>query len=279
MLISGHTRVAGIIGSPVKHSLSPALYNAAFEATGLDWVYVAFEVAPGRAVDALDAMRTLGLAALAVTMPHKADVAANVDELSPDAAALGAVNCVTVDDGRLVGHNTDGAGFVRGLRYDAGFDPVGCRAVVLGAGGAGKAVAMALGRAGAADVAVVNRTTSSAAVAAELAGAAGRVGSVADIERADLVVNSTSLGMSGMTGGYPAPPEACRAGCVAVDLIYNPLETAWLAALRSRGIAVFNGVSMLAFQAVEQFERYTGQRAPVDTMVGAVRRAMNDTHR
>src|SRR5262245_21568753 len=134
--ITGATRVAGVIGSPVRHSLSPAMHNAAFADAGLDWRFVAFDVADGEAGQALDGMRALGIDGLSVTMPHKQAVARAVDVLSPAARALDAVNCVArLDDGRLEGLNTDGAGFVASLR-DAGINPAGMAVAVLGAGGA-----------------------------------------------------------------------------------------------------------------------------------------------
>ncbi|MFM7062206.1 MAG: shikimate dehydrogenase family protein, partial [Actinomycetes bacterium] len=135
-MLTAATRVAAVIGDPVRHSRSPAIHNAAFAATGLDWVYVAFEVHAGAGADAVRAMEVLGIEGLSVTMPHKADVAGAVDELSDDAAALGAVNCVVRRDGRTVGHSTDGDGFLWGLQDDLALDPVGLRCVVLGAGGA-----------------------------------------------------------------------------------------------------------------------------------------------
>ncbi|MBA2496552.1 MAG: shikimate dehydrogenase, partial [Acidimicrobiia bacterium] len=154
MGVSGATRVAGVIGAPVRHSLSPALHNAAFAATGLDWVYVAFEVAGGDVGRALDGVRAFGLGGLSVTMPHKADAAALVDECSEDAVLLGAVNCVVpLDGGRLRGENTDGGGFVDSLA-EVGVDPRGMCCAVLGAGGAARAVIVALARAGAAEVRV-----------------------------------------------------------------------------------------------------------------------------
>jgi shikimate dehydrogenase len=136
MNLSGATRLAAVIGDPIRHSRSPAIFNAAFAAAGLDWAYLAFEVPAGGAAGALDAVRALGIEGLSVTMPHKSDVAELVDECSPQAERLGAVNCVVRRGDRLVGHNTDVAGFVASLRADAGFDPAGRRCVVLGAGGA-----------------------------------------------------------------------------------------------------------------------------------------------
>ena len=268
---TGATRLAAVIGAPVRHSLSPALHNAAFAATGLDWVYVALEVAPGRAAAALDAVRVLGIAGLSVTMPHKADVAAAVDECTPAAAALGAVNCVEVRDGRLVGHNTDGDGFVDSLRAEAGFDPAGRRAVVLGAGGAARAVVVALAAAGASEVVVVNRTEARAVEAARLAGAVGRAGDADAVAGADLVVNATSVGMTG-AGGVDLPCDVAllRPGQVVADLVYQPLDTQFLKAARSRGATAVNGVGMLLYQAARAFTIWTGVPAPVAAMRDAV---------
>jgi shikimate dehydrogenase len=274
--------VAAVIGSPVRHSLSPTILNAAFGVAGADWVYVALEVADGQGAGAVAAMRTLGLGGLSVTMPHKAAVHDAVDERTPVAAALGAVNCVFWQDDRLVGDNTDGAGFVDALRIDAGMEVGGRRCVVVGAGGAGRAVVRALGDGGAADIAVVNRTADAAVWAAELAGPAGRVGSMADVDAADLVVNATSLGMGGTkaAGGEPAPlpvdPDRLRPGQVVVDLIYHPSETPLLAAARRRGAVALNGVGMLVHQAGHAFRRWTGEAPPIDAMVAATRRALAD---
>ncbi len=170
------TRLAGVIGDPVRHSLSPAIHNAAFRATGLDWVYLAFEVPAGEAAAAVAAMRALGLEGLNVTMPHKAGVAQAVDRLSPVAAELGAVNTVVREGAALIGHNTDGDGLVASLRAEHGFEPASRRGLVLGAGGTARAVVRALGAAGAADVAVVARRGEQAATAAALAGGGGRGG-------------------------------------------------------------------------------------------------------
>lgn len=266
-MISGTTTVAAVIGSPVRHSLSPALHNAAFAASRADWVYTAFEVAPGRAGDALAAMRTLGLGGLSVTMPHKDDVADAVDELDPAAAALHSVNTVVrLADGRLRGHSTDGAGFVASLA-EAGADPMGRRVVVLGAGGAARAVVDALGRAGAAEVVVVNRNADRAATAAALAGPVGRVGSAADVADAELVVNATSVGMG--TLELPLDPGLLRAGQVVADLVYHPLETALLAAARSAGARVVDGLGMLVHQAALQQELWLGARPDTAVMRAA----------
>ena len=279
-MISGDTRVAAVVGNPVRHSLSPTIVNAAFAATGLDWVYTAFEVANGRGADAVVAMRTLGLGGLSVTMPHKGSVHDAVDERTPVAADLGAVNCVFWRDGRLVGDNTDGAGFLDALRLDHGVDVAGRRCVLIGAGGAGRAVARALGSAGAADVAVVNRSPAPALRAAELAGEHGRVGHAHDAAAADLVVNATPIGMGGTPGdprdGGPLPldPASLRAGQVVVDLIYHPDTTPLLAAAAARGATAVNGLGMLVHQAAHAFVRWTGETAPIEAMVDATRREL-----
>lgn len=262
-MISGATRVAAVIGSPVTHSLSPAIHNAAFAASGLDWVYTAFEVVPGAAPAALAAMRALGIAGLSVTMPHKDDVAAGVDVLDPASVALRTVNTVVLQpDGRLAGYSTDGDGFVASLR-DAGCDPAAMRVAVLGAGGAARSVIDALVRAGAERVVVINRSEDRGTSAAALAGERGAVGSVADIASADLIVNATSIGMgqpSGEVEHIPFDPELIEARHVVADLVYHPLETALLHAARQRGALAVDGLGMLIHQAVLQQQLWTGRR-------------------
>ena len=271
------TRLAAVIGDPVRHSRSPAVHNAAFAAVGLDWVFTAFEVPAGSGAAALDAMRVLRLAGLSVTMPLKAEVASAADSVDDVVQALGAANCiVSMENGGLHAANTDAAGFVAALRADAGVTPEARRVALLGAGGAAKAVAFALAAAGAADVAVINRTRSRAEEAAAIAGDSGRVGTHADIAGADIVVNATSVGMGadisaasvgmGADISMPCDPELLHAGQVVVDLVYEPLETAWLAALRKRGVAAHNGLSMLVYQAAQAFELWTGMPAPVEVM-------------
>ena len=276
------TRLAGVIGHPIRHSRSPAILNAAFRAAELDWAYLAFDVPEGEAVSALDAMRALDLGGLSVTMPHKQAVAAAVDELTDDARALDAVNCVVPDGTRLVGHNTDGEGFLRSLAADAGVEPTGRRCLVWGGGGAARAVVAALGRAGAAEVVVVNRTAERAAAAAALAGPAGRVGTPADVATADLVVNATSIGMGAAPATAdapgPLPPggEAVHEGQVVVDIVYLPVRTPLLARAAAVGATPVDGVGMLVHQAAVAFERWTATTAPVAVMAAAARAGLAD---
>jgi shikimate dehydrogenase len=271
--LSGHTRVVGVIGDPVAHSLSPALHNAAFEALGLDWVYVAFPVTRGRGAEAVAAVSALGLAGLNVTMPHKEDVAGACDELTADAAALRSANTVVAGpDGRTVGDSTDGPGFLAALA-DEGIAVEGRPVLVLGAGGAARAVVLALGRAGA-SVTVAARRPDAAEFAAGLA-PAGRTVAFGAVDTASfaVIVNATPLGMS---GGDPLPddPEALRAGQAVVDLVYRPADTPLLTAARARGATAVNGLGMLLHQAARSFTLWTGHEAPLDAMRAAVTAAL-----
>lgn len=271
--LSGATRLAAVIGHPVIHSLSPAIHNAAFAATGLDWVFVAFDVAVGDVRGALEGTRALGIAGLSVTMPHKAAVAELVDELTPAAASLGAVNCVVNRHGHLLGDNTDGAGFLRGLADDSGHSVSGRRCLVVGAGGAARAVVLACAEAGAEEVVVLNRNRQRGEAAAELAGERGRIGEPGDVARAEMVVNATPIGM-GDDQRLPLDPSALSPGQVVVDLVYHPAETPLLRAARRRGLGAHNGLSMLVHQAAVAFERWTGTTAPVEAMRDAVSRRL-----
>lgn len=276
MIPTGTTRTAAVIGNPVRHSLSPHIHNAGFRALDLDWVYVAFDIAPGRAGDAVAAMRALHLGGLSVTMPHKADIAASLDRLTPQARLLGAVNCVAWDQGELVGHNTDGGGFVDSLEQETATTVRDRSCLVVGAGGAARAVVLALAESGAGEVVVVNRTPRKAHAAAELAGPVGRVGSVGDAAAADIVINATSVGMDG-TGGagrLPIPADRLRADQIVADLVYHPVVTPLMAAASAAGATVVGGVGMLVHQAARQFELWTGHPAPVRAMEDAASAAI-----
>jgi shikimate dehydrogenase len=267
--LSGSTRLAAVIGHPIRHSLSPALYNAAFQALGLDWVFLAFDVAPGDGEAAVAAMRPLGIEGLSVTMPHKEAAARAVDERSPVAERLGAVNSVALHPGgRLVGSNTDGSGLVDALRADEGFDPAGKRCLVLGAGGAGRAVVLALADAGAAEVVVWGRTAGRAESAAGLAGERGRAVETPYGVEFDLLVNATPVGMPD-SPGLPVDPAEIRKGTVVVDLIYHPPVTPLLEAARERKAVAVNGLGMLIHQAAHQFRLWTAEDPPVEAMSAA----------
>jgi shikimate dehydrogenase len=274
------TRLVGVIGSPIAHSLSPRLHTAAFEALGLarGWRSVAFEVPAGQAATALADMRRADITGLSVTMPHKADVAALVDKRTAVAGRLGAVNCIVNDNGVLTGTNTDGEGFVASLARGAGFDPRGRRCVVVGAGGAARAVVLALADSAAGAVVVANRTPERAVTAAALAGPVGSALGLSDpalveaLAGADLVVNATPVGMDGVASddGWAIDPRLLGPGQVAADLVYAPRPTPWLAAAGQSGARVLDGLGMLVHQAAAQLRLWTGMEPPVEAMWAAV---------
>ena len=264
---TGITRIAAVIGDPVRHSLSPRLHNAGFAALGLDWFYVACPVAKGQAAQAIEAMRTLGIEGLSVTMPHKKSVAVAVDDLSPTAAKLGAVNCVRRDGDRLVGENTDGIGFVDSLRSQLQMDPDGLTIVIVGAGGAARSIALAMAEHGA-RVGIFNRTATSAEEVVEIVGAASSVVQEEAIREADVIVNATPLGMS--NDSLPFDPTLLSKGQSLIDLIYEPEKTALLVEAESLGVKTLNGVGMLLHQAGAQFQLWTGCEPPLKEMAQAV---------
>ncbi len=243
---TGTTRLAAVIGSPIRHSLSPTILNAAFQAAGADWVFAAFDVAEGDAGAALEAMRTLGLGGLSVTMPHKGAVAAGRRRVeSPGRAARlgqlrGVAGCVSwwVTPPTARDSSTPSGSTKAG-------SPAGRRCVVIGAGGAARSAVVALAEAGAAEVVVVNRTHDRAVRAAALAGSIGRVGVDADVTDADLVVNATPIGMHGgeVSALHPADapaelpfdPGRVGPGQLVLDMVYHPLETATVQGGPSRG--------------------------------------------
>lgn len=248
------------------------MHNAAFRALRLDWVYLAFDVAPGAVEGAVAGMRALGIEGFSVTIPHKEAMARAVDVLSPLAESLGAVNTVVRDAaGRLRGENTDGPGFLRSLRDDEGFDPQGRRCLVVGAGGAARAVVRALADAGAAEVVVAGRTRARVEAVAALAGDCGRVGVPEDAGEADLVVNATPLGMAGTdaAGQLPVDPSHLGPGQVVVDLVPNPAIPPLVEAARARGAVAVNGLGMLVHQAALAFRMWTGQDPPLGAMSAA----------
>jgi shikimate dehydrogenase len=266
---SAASTVVAVIGDPIAHSLSPLLHNTAFAHLELDWVSVGFQVPAGAAASALGGVRGLGLAGLSVTMPHKAAVVELVDELTPIAKRLGAINCVINRGGHLVGTNTDGRGFLAALQRGTGLDPAGKRCVVVGAGGAARAVILALSEAQAAQIVVVARRPEAAAAAALLAGPAGRVGSAREAPEADLVVNATPIGMTGGQAGSHVPlvpAEVLGTGQIAVDLVYEPAETEWMLGAARSGALVLGGLGMLVHQAAAQLALWTELDPPIEAM-------------
>ena len=241
--IHGGTRTLGVIGWPVEHSLSPAIHNAAFRSMGLPWVYLPLPVAPGTLPQALAGLVALGFEGANVTMPHKTEAADLADELTEDARLLGAANTLTVQNGAILGDNTDAPGFERFLRTDAGFDARGARALLFGAGGAARAVALALARSGVAALTVAAREPATAMAIVELLdGFPVEVRAIpleeATGSEADLVVNATPVGADGV-GTLPAP--ALGPTVIVVDLLYRSM-TPLLASAERAGATSFSGL-------------------------------------
>lgn len=271
--IGGGTRVAGIIGWPVDRSLSPAIHNAAFAAAGLDWVYVAFPVRPERVPEAIAGMRALGVEGMNVTMPHKRAVMPCLDEVTGEAGRIGAVNTIVRRGDRLTGSNTDGQGFVRFLERDAHAAPAGRRVVLLGAGGAARALAVGLSDASA-EVFVAARRAEQADEILQVA-PAGVVAWDADelsetLRDADVLVNATPAG----EGQLPLPAEAFRPELLVVDLAYWPPDPWLVRVARRAGCAAHNGLGMLLHQAALAFELWTATPAPLEVMSAAALRTI-----
>ena len=275
--------LVGCFGQPVAENPTGAMQEAAFRALGLNWRYLTVEVAPAQLADAMRGVRAFGMRGINLTIPHKVAVIPYLDEIAADAAVIGAVNTVRRERDRLIGENTDGKGFLRGVRVDAGVDPKGKRAIVLGAGGAARAIVTELALAGVSDLLVVNRSAERAArMTEELAAKTRRPirsepwrGTYRVPEDADLLVNATSIGL------YPdidaMPPVELRDAnprLLVCDAVFNPPETRLLAHARQRGLAVLDGLSMLVYQGVIGFQLWTGQNPPEDVMKQALRTAL-----
>lgn len=276
------TTLFGLLGSPVEHSLSPAMMTAAFEAHAIDAAYLAFEVLPDALPAAVSGLRALGARGVNVTNPHKEAVVPLLDALSSAARAIGAVNTIVFDRGRLVGHNTDASGFVEAL-CEAGADPRRGRAVLLGAGGAARAVAAGLARAGAAAITVAGRARARAEqVVTSLRhahpGVAWHAASLGEADFVDeqttLLANCTPAGLDGGPEGdalaAAVPLSLLPASAVVVDLVYRPVETPLLRAAAGRGLAAVGGRAMLVHQGAAAFQLWTGRSAPLAAMRRAV---------
>ena len=282
-LINGATTVCGLFGHPVEHSFSPLIHNAAFKALGLNYVYVPFAVQPGDLGAAVAALRALNMAGVNVTIPHKEAVLRHLDEVSAEVRLMGAVNTVVNQSGHLVGHNTDGPGFMEALSRRGGFAPRGSRILLLGAGGAARAVAIQLALAGAGLVTVANRNAGRARGLVELLsghtaaraefvgwdpGCPGPDGNLTNAARqADLIVQCTPLGMYPRVDQIPEFPfAALRPGQLVCDLVYNPVRTKFLARAEAAGARVVDGLEMLICQGAVSFAMWTGHKAPADEM-------------
>ncbi len=271
------------LGQPVAENPTGVMQEAAFRALGLDWRYLTIEVAPDQLANAITGVRALGMRGLNLTIPHKVAVLQYLDEIAPDAALIGAVNTVCRQGDRLIGMNTDGKGFLRGVRADARVDPKGKRSVVLGAGGAARAIVTELALAGTEDILVVNRSPERVkAMVDDLAAKTGCsirwqpwTGIYQVPEDAGLLVNATSIGLyPDVDAMPPVDLSAAQPELLVCDAVFNPPETRLLAAARRRGLPVLDGLSMLVYQGVIGFQLWTGQAPPVEVMKQALREAL-----
>jgi shikimate dehydrogenase len=273
-VISGKTRVCGVIGDPVEHTVSPAMQNAAFNALGLDYVYLPFKVVPDNLEKALQGVRGLNFGGINVTIPHKVAVLAYLDDLDPLAENLGAVNTIVNQDGYLKGYNTDATGFYQALK-GAGVEPSGKNITILGAGGAARAVAFILADKGA-SITVLNRDETRAKKLGDslmrLFRLEVKIGGLKKknlakiIEQTEILVNTTSVGMLPQGGYSPLPPGLIHPAQVVFDIVYNPTKTALLAEAEEVGARTIGGLEMLVQQGAAAFELWTGLNAPVQEM-------------
>lgn len=284
-MINGKTKVCAIIGDPIEHSLSPTIHNAAFQACSMDYVFVAFRVKRESLREAMNGMKALGIAGCCVTIPHKVAVMPYLDNIDPLALDIGSVNTIVNNNGLLTGYNTDAPGFLEPLAKRE-IPLEGKNAVMLGAGGAARAVSFMLVNEGV-KLTVLNRTLERAA---DLAGRIKKslkkeVISLEmtpdNLERsvsaADILVNTTSVGMSPDVNKTPVPTDLLRKGLVVYDIIYNPGETRLLREAKEKGAVALNGEEMLAWQGALAFEKWTGHKAPIDIMLRELRKALG-TH-
>jgi shikimate dehydrogenase len=274
MNVSGETAVYGVIGNPIVHTLSPAMQNAAFEAIGLDAVFLAFDVPVGEAEYAVRGVRGLGIRGLNVTMPHKETVLPFLDEVDETARVLGSVNTILNHDGRLRGFNTDGAGAHHALE-ESGVTLAGKKLILLGAGGAAKAVAYALGRE-VAELVIINRTSQKADAIARTVNEKFHkkiaTGSFSpdtiqkSLQDADILINATAAGMCPRQKESLVKKAWLKPDLTVMDIVYDPVETQLAKDAKAAGAHVVSGLEMLLHQGAASFEIWTGKAAPLAAM-------------
>ena len=274
--ISGKTSVCGVIGDPIEHTMSPAMHNAAFEELGLDFIYTAFRVNKDELSKSIDGMRALNIKGLNVTIPHKVAVIPLLDNLDPMAEKIGAVNTIVNDEGILTGYNTDASGFLQAL-LGKGIESTGKHVVIMGAGGASKAISFALAETGSHLVILNRREEFDWAV--ELALHVSRVFGI-DIpalelsennlskvmKSADILINATSVGMSPNANESPMPAGLLKPNLTVFDIVYNPIETKLLEEAKAAGAQTIGGIDMLSWQGALAFKKWTSREAPLDLM-------------
>jgi len=275
-VISGRTRLCGIIGDPVEHTMSPVMHNAAFEKMGVDYLYVLFRVKKEQLAKAIEGVRALNIRGLNVTIPHKVAIIPFLDELDPLAEKIGAVNTVVIDEGFLTGYNSDATGFLQAL-LERGIEPTRKNIVILGAGGASRAISFILADRGS-NLVILNRLLE-LDWAEELASKLSQIftkevealelneENLAEVlEKADILVNATSVGMTPNIDETLVPFNLLKPGLVVFDVVYNPIKTKLLREAEQAGAETISGIDMLVWQGASAFEKWTGLKAPIGLM-------------
>lgn len=282
-IIDGHTGLMGLLGSPVKHSISPRMHNMAFEKLGLNYVYLGFDVDEQGLETAVAGLKKIGIKGFNITMPDKNKMAELVDELSPAAKLIGAVNTVVNKDGRLIGHNTDGVGFMRSVQ-DAGYDIIGQEMTLMGAGGAATAICVQAALDGVKKLNLFARPASrfherTVKLVENIRETTGCEINLFDqhdsgalrkcLQESRILVNATSVGMApNVDGSIIEDATMLHPGLIVSDIIYNPQETKLLREAKAAGCETFNGMYMLLYQGAEAFKLWTGVEMPVDYIKG-----------
>jgi len=275
-VMPGKTKVCGIIGDPIEHTMSPLMHNAAFDRMGMDYLYVPFKVGKEDLGKAIEGMKALNMRGLNVTIPHKVAVIPFLDKLDPLAEKIGAVNTIVNEDGVLTGYNTDATGFLQAL-LERGTEPEGKNIVILGAGGASRAISFVLAERDA-HLVILNRQLE-LDWAEELAHRLSQTFNqevealkldeenlAMTLDRADILVNATSVGMSPNISETPVPARLLKPGLVVFDIVYNPIKTRLLREAEAAGAKTINGVDMLVWQGASSVEMWTGLREPIELM-------------
>jgi len=268
-MVDAHTRLYGVIGNPVRHSLSPVIHNGAFQRMGLNALYLAFEV--HRLDEAIRGIRGLGIRGVSVTTPFKTRIIPFLDQLEDIAEKIKAVNTVSLEEGRLIGYNTDGCGALNALEEEV--DLSGKRILLLGCGGAARAIAFGLKEQGT-QVTIANRTSDHArALAEELGLDYLPLSSLGKLE-AQVVINATSLGMPPLEEQTPFPKELLQPGMTVMDIVYKPLQTKLLREASEKGCQVIDGLAMLAHQGAAQCQIWTGKKPEIEAIKKDPRREL-----
>jgi shikimate dehydrogenase len=284
--LDSSTKLTGVFGFPVGHSLSPVMHNAAFQQCQLNFAYAAFPISPERLEEAVRGISALSFRGVNVTIPHKVAVMDFLDEIDEEALEIGAVNTIVNANGKLIGYNTDGQGFIQSLLEEVDQPLAGLSVTILGAGGAARAVSVSLARSGVKSIRIANRSLGKAEelarhLSARVIASACTLDALIEQGLADtnLLINTTSVGMYPHVGEMPIPEKILHAGLIVSDLIYNPLKTKLLQTASEIGATVHTGLGMFVHQGALAFQLWTGRQAPIPLMKDIVLHQLTDNLR